>query len=393
MTLKKLFTICVFTLLALLPFLAQALDVNTIRVGQHGERTRIVLETNRDVAPSVFTLPTPNRVVLDLPVTEFKTSLSSVELPEGSLVSGMRAGLFQPTVSRMVLDVTRPVEVNVFGLEATKTRPFRLVVDLTPAKHSVVSGKPVPQITAPAPHTQTPVPPAHALPEKDGRIVVVIDPGHGGVDPGAVGYSKTYEKHVALAVSKKLRDELEKIPNVDVYMPRDRDIFVKLEDRVRKAQHRRADVFVSVHADAHRSRSVRGGSVYTLSERASDKEAARLARHANEGDLVAGVDMSHESPDVRDILIELAQRETMNRSNELAADVLKEMGKVVRLRKDTPQFAGFRVLKAPEVPSILVELSYMSNKTDERILRDKNHQQQLARAIKRGVETYLQRYF
>ena len=220
----------------------------------------------------------------------------------------------------------------------------------------------------------------------------MIDPGHGGNDPGAIGLKKNYEKNVVLSVAKRLARQLDDIPNVEVHLTRDRDTYVKLDERVAFAQRRNADLFLSLHADAHRVRSVRGGSVYVLSQRASDKEAARLAREANKSDRVAGVAMKDEPPEVRNILIDLAQRETMNKSAILGAAVLREMDKVVHLRKDDVLFAGFKVLKAPEVPSILIEMGYMSNPEEERKLITTYHQNRIARALRDGVATYIEKF-
>ncbi len=364
--------------------------VEKVRLGQHTGKTRVVLEVSKAVSPKVFTLLNPNRVVLDFPEVKFKPDLSSVELPENGYVGKMRQGLFKPGVVRMVLDAKRSVSPRVFSIPASGRFGHRVVIDLIPRK-----GR---DVLAPVPSTEKIIRLAPVVRKvksssgKDATLVVVIDPGHGGVDPGAIGLKKTREKDVVLSVAKKLKKELNKLKNVKVYLTREKDIFLKLDDRIAFAQRRDADIFVSLHADAHKVRSVRGGSVYVLSERSSDKEAARLAREANRGDLFAGLDISHESHEVQSILIDLTQRETMNRSSQLAQKVLTQMGKVGKLRKKEVLFGGFRVLKAPEIPSVLVELAYLSNPEEERRLRSSANQQKIAVALAKGISGYVNSY-
>lgn len=360
--------------------------VKEVRVGQHAEKTRVVLESNQPLKPKVFTLTNPNRVVLDFSETKFKDSLSTVKYPPGSLVRKMRQGLFKPGTIRMVLDTNQATKPRVFSIPAAKDRGFRLVIDLLPTDQAVIK--------QPAQVLPKPIPAPVSQPARKANqgIVIVIDPGHGGVDPGAVGRHKTYEKNIVLEVSKKLQKKLEKMPNTHVYLTRNKDMFIKLSDRVKFAQEKQADLFISLHADAHKSRKVKGGSVYILSEKASDKEAARLAQGANEGDIVAGIDMAHETPEVRNILLDLTQRETMNQSALLGKHILENLKKIAYVRKDHVLFAGFRVLKAPEIPSALIEIAYLSNPNEEKLLRTESYQNKVASSIAKGVETYLLKY-
>lgn len=360
--------------------------VKEVRVGQHAEKTRVVLESNQPLKPKVFTLTNPNRVVLDFSETKFKDSLSTVKYPPGSLVRKMRQGLFKPGTIRMVLDTNQATKPRVFSIPAAKDRGFRLVIDLLPTDQAVIK--------QPAQVLPKPIPAPVSQPARKANqgIVIVIDPGHGGVDPGAVGRHKTYEKNIVLEVSKKLQKKLEKMPNTHVYLTRNKDMFIKLSDRVKFAQEKQADLFISLHADAHKSRKVKGGSVYILSEKASDKEAARLAQGANEGDIVAGIDMAHETPEVRNILLDLTQRETMNQSALLGRHILENLKKIAYVRKDHVLFAGFRVLKAPEIPSALIEIAYLSNPNEEKLLRTESYQNKVASSIAKGVETYLLKY-
>jgi N-acetylmuramoyl-L-alanine amidase len=357
--------------------------VGKVRLGQHGEKTRVVLEVDTPVTPRIFTLSGPLRVVLDFKNTRFSQSMEDIKIPTASLVGKMRQGAFKPGVTRMVLDVKQNVKASLFTIPAKGSFGHRIVVDLFP--RSQARGGDQGNTTSRLAPVVRPKPPRL----KGQQFVIVIDPGHGGVDPGAVSMKKIYEKNVVLSVSKYLQKELQKIPNTKVHLTRNKDVFLKLDDRVKFAQRRHADLFISLHADAHKVRKVRGGSVYVLSEKASDKEAARLAREANRGDQFAGLDISHESREVQNILIDLSQRETMNQSALLAQSILQELTGVTRVRKRKVLFAGFRVLKAPEIPSVLIELAYLSNPEEERQLRRSSHQRALARAVASGVEKYL----
>jgi len=245
---------------------------------------------------------------------------------------------------------------------------------------------PVPVVQAVAPA----VPAADEGPVKahNGVPVIVIDPGHGGVDPGATGVSGTYEKHITLAMARELKKELERTGHYRVHLTRDRDVFVRLRDRVAIARQYGADLFVSLHADAVQNPQIRGLSVYTLSQNASDSEAQALAEKENKADLIAGVDLSHESPDVAGILIDLAQRETMNRSAGFATELVDEVGQEMDLLGNTHRFAGFAVLKAPDVPAVLVEMGYLSNEFEEKHLRQPQYRARLAKALAKAVERF-----
>ena len=382
--------------------------VEKVRIGQHGEKSRLVLEVSSSVRPKLFTLPSPPRVVLDFPEVKFTPDLAATTLPEKSLIKGMRQGIFKPGTIRMVLDLNEQADPRLFIIPSSGKYKHRVVVDVTPRvkpsteskrekipKNLAVLAKPkeplqpIRQVEASRPDVGY-IPPKPRV--KKQSFVVVVDPGHGGVDPGAIGLKKTREKDVVLGVAKHLKKELEKDKRISVYLTRRSDTFVKLDERVKTAQKYDADLFISLHADAHKVRKVRGGSIYVLSEKASDKEAARLARNANAGDLMGGLNIKTETKEVRDILIDLTQRETMNQSAFLAQEALRELGKVIHLRKDKVLFAGFRVLKAPEIPSILVEMAYMSNPEEERLLKTSAYQGKIARAIAQGVQGYLKKH-
>jgi N-acetylmuramoyl-L-alanine amidase len=249
----------------------------------------------------------------------------------------------------------------------------------------------VTKVSAPVPAPQPQLQPESAGPKglpADGKPVVVIDPGHGGVDPGATGVSGIYEKYITLAVARELKAQLEKNGRYKVFLTRDRDIFIRLRDRIAIARQYNADLFISLHADTVANPTMKGLSVYTLSQNSSDAEAQALADKENKADLIAGIDLSHESADVANILIDLAQRETMNRSAGFAGGVVDEVGREVELLGNTHRFAGFAVLKAPDVPSVLIETGYLSNESEERNLRQPEYRTKLAKSVARAVDRF-----
>ncbi len=374
-----LFLFCMFSVQAV-----AAANVEKIRVGQNGTTTRVVLEANQPIKSNFFVLPSPDRFVMDFENISFKTSLSKVKIPEKSVLKGMRQGLFKPGVVRMVLDLNSPVEPTVFAIPANGEFGFRMVIDLKPRKGKITKIK----RKTPTLESVRTIQPKVAPKPKEAPVIVVIDPGHGGVDPGAVA-NGAYEKHIVLKIAKYIRKELSRNKNVKVYLTREKDIFVPLADRVNFAQRKQADVFVSIHADSHNDPRAKGGSIYVLSEKSSDREAARLARDANKGDIMAGVDFSNEVPAVRNILADLTRRQTKNKSSLLARSVLDKLNGVVRLRRTEVLFAGFKVLKSHVVPSTLVETSYLSNPTDARVLKSTAGQKKIAKAVAKGIEDYI----
>lgn len=371
--------------------------VTAARVGETPERTRFVLEMSEELPYRVFTLPDPFRVVVDLP--EVAWSLPGGEEPRPTgLITALRFGLFAPGTSRVVLDVSRPALLQkVFIIPPREGRPWRLVVDIEAATREqyFAAGD---TATGEAAVSDEPLRPlAEALPEPppakpaDQRPMVVIDPGHGGVDPGAVGVSGTYEKNLTLDYGRALRDALQASGRYRVAMTRDRDVFLKLRERIAFAQQAKGDLFISLHANVHSSGSVRGASIYTLSETASDEEAAALAAAENAADVLAGVDLTDQTGDVRNILIDLAQRETMNLSKKFANDLVQEVGRETKLLRNTHRFAGFAVLKSPVVPSILFEIGYLSNRQEERQMRSPGHRDKIIESIIRAIDGYFER--
>lgn len=371
-------------------------QVTGVRVGVYPGKTRIVLDVDRSVKFNSFVLQQPYRVVLDMSEVTWSPKLRNP--PKGGLITGMRFGLFKPGSSRVVLDSKGPVRIaKAFVIPPSgKNRSYRMVVDIakTSRQAFLMSYKrPVrkPVATATARPAPVPVPLKRKPARPDAKKVIVIDPGHGGVDPGAMSRSGVWEKHIVLAFARELRQSLQASGKFKVRLTRDRDVFIRLRDRIALARRAGADLFISVHADSIGNSKVRGTSVYTLSERASDKEAGALARKENKSDLIAGVDLDDQSNDVVNILIDLAQRETMNESAVFARKLVDELGKTRKLLRNTHRFAGFAVLKAPDIPSVLVELGYLSNRTDERMLRDPRKRKRMAAAMSTAVERYFQR--
>lgn len=372
-------------------------QVTGVRVGVYPAKTRIVFDVSGAVKFSSFILPQPYRVVLDMSEVTWSPKLRNP--PTGGLVTGMRFGLFKPGASRVVLDSVGPVRVaKAFMIPPSgKNRAYRLVVDIAktsqqafmmaykrPDPRQVVKNAPPATAGIPMPFRRKP-------PRPDRKKLIVIDPGHGGVDPGAMSRSGVWEKHIVLAFAKDLRRGLLASGKFNVRLTRDRDVFIRLRDRIAIARRAGADLFISVHADSIGDSRVRGTSVYTLSERASDKEADTLAQKENKSDLIAGVDLNEQSDDVVNILIDLAQRETMNESAVFARKLVDELTKIREMLRNTHRFAGFAVLKAPDIPSVLVELGYLSNRRDEKMLRDPRQRRRMASAMARAVNEYFER--
>jgi N-acetylmuramoyl-L-alanine amidase len=391
--------------------------VTDVRVGEQGGKTRLVLDLDQAITFSVFTLSDPYRVVIDLPEVGWRLPVKPLPYQIG-IMEKLRYGLFKPGNSRVVLDIRGPATIDrAFLLEPGSEGSYRLVVDLAPttpdafsrqargaplriegATAGSLSEKPEPA-NPPVAALAAPTPSSLGLPprkpqgkSRSGRQkIVMLDPGHGGIDPGTIGASGTYEKHVTLAMAKEVKRQLERTGRYKVLLTRDRDIFIRLRDRVAMARDVGADLFVSIHADAIQNQGVNGPSVYTLSEKASDREAAELAEKENKADLIAGLDLTHESPEVTNILIDLAQRETMNQSAHFAAGLVKEIGRETKLLRNTHRFAGFAVLKAPDVPSVLLELGFLSNPRDEKALSSQSYRTRLAIGVLRAIDAYFSR--
>ena len=367
----------------------QEVVATDLRIGGDDKQTRFVVDLNRKIDLAAFTLADPYRVVVDLPQVNFKLPAKAGTQSRG-LVKAYRYGLIMQGGSRIVLDIKGPVRIEkAFVLDAAEGQPARLVLDLA-AIDRVVFMRNISLQTRPAHNTgaKPNEPPVKA--DGDPRPLVVVDPGHGGIDNGTKGSGGELEKDIVLAFSQVLREKLESGGKYRVAMTRSDDSFIPLSERVRFARTRGAALFISVHADAlpRKEGLAEGATVYTLSETASDAEAARLAEAENKADVIAGVDLTAEPNDVANILVDLAQRETKTFSMQFARTVVDELKSAARMHKHPLKAAGFKVLTAPDVPSVLIELGYMSTRDDLKQLNSPAWRARTAQAVVKAVETF-----
>lgn len=393
---------------------AQALQLSATRLWPSPDYTRITLEATQPVAHKSFSLANPDRLVIDLEGVEPGApldALSSQLAADDPYIAAIRVGTNRPGVMRLVIDLKIPVKPSIFQLQPLGQYGHRLVMDLYPAKAatSAQSGStqlnssqasPVQSIQAepPAPAVVEspqsamiePRKPAGASGPKYARLITVaIDAGHGGEDPGAIGAAGSHEKAITLALAKKLKRKLDAQENMRGVLIRDGDYFVPLGQRVVKARALKADLFLSIHADAFIKPHARGSSVFALSEGGASSAAARwLAKKENDADLIGGMNIDVKDPSLKRTLIDLTQTTTINDSMKLGHAVLKEIGGINTLHKAHVEQAGFAVLKAPDIPSILVETAFISNPEEERRLNDPAYQDTLVDAIVNGIKAY-----
>jgi N-acetylmuramoyl-L-alanine amidase len=371
-----------------------------VRLAGDAKQTRFVLDLDRPIQFRAFALADPYRVVVDIPQVSFQLKAGSGTAGRG-LIKAFRYGLVMPGGSRIVFDLTGPAKIaNSYVLPAANGQPPRLVLELEQVDRTTfvqslgAESRPElkPAISDAAVTTVSLEPNAAAKPATpaDSRPVVVIDPGHGGLDNGTQA-GGTNEKELVLGFGLALRDRLEKSGKYRVVMTRTDDTFIPLTDRIKVARTQSAALFVSIHADAlpRREGDAQGATIYTLSDKASDAEAERLAETENKADAIGGVNLTEEPTEVADILIELAQRETRTFSNRFARLLMGEMKTTVRMHKHPLKSAGFKVLKAPDVPSVLVELGYVSNKGDLELLVSENWRNRTAGAMAQAIDVFL----
>jgi N-acetylmuramoyl-L-alanine amidase len=361
------------------------------RLGGDEHRTRFIVDLSKSVDLTAFTLADPYRVVIDVPQIAFHLPPKAGENGRG-LIKAFRFGLVLPGGSRIVLDATRPVRIDkAFILDAVDGQPNRLVVDLVAVDRQTFLNTLAQESRARRP-IEVPAKKADRDPAKaaDQRPLVMLDPGHGGLDTGTIAPSGEEEKAIVLDFALQLREKLEKTGKYRVAITRNDDRFITLADRVRLARAQHAALFISIHADAltQRTRETRGATIYTLSETASDSEAARLAEAENKADVIAGVDLSIEPNDVADILIDLAQRETKTFSVHFAKTLVRELKSSAKLHKHPMKSAGFRVLKAPDVPSVLIELGYVTSQQDLKLLTSDAWRSKATDSIVQAVHTF-----
>jgi N-acetylmuramoyl-L-alanine amidase len=365
---------------------------NEVRVAGDDSQTRMVIDLSQKIDVRAFTLANPYRVVIDMPQVTFQLPARAGEAGRG-LIKAFRFGLVMQGGSRIVIDLTRPARVDkAFVIDAANDQPARLVLDLaqtdrdaflrTIALENRAAEMRPPELRKADPHPE-------AKPG-DPRPLVVIDPGHGGIDNGTRAPSGEMEKTIVLEFCLLLRDKIEKTGKYRVVMTRTDDTFIALGDRVQLARSRQAALFISIHADALRrvEGDAQGATVYTLSERPSDARAAQLAEAENQADAIAGLDLSSEPKDVAGILIDLARRETKTFSLQFAQGVVTELKAATRLHQHPLKSAAFVVLKAPDVPSVLVELGYVTNKADLKSLISTEWRERTGDAIVQAVQTF-----
>ncbi len=347
-----------------------------VRVSQAADdHTRVVFDLSGPLEHKLFTLENPPRVVVDLIGARKSTALSSDE-KRTKLLKGIRSAVRNDQDLRIVLDLDTRVRPRSFLLQPDSQSGYRLVVDMYQTRLS-----PTPIKTR-----------REQMRKKAQQIVIAIDPGHGGKDPGALGHSGTREKDVVLALGRKLKKQIDATPGFRAVLTRDSDRFLPLRKRVATARKARADLFVSLHADSYKSPRVRGASVYALSLNGASSEAARLIAHKeNASDLIGGISLDDKDDLIASVLLDLSQTATIQDSLELGQKVLKKIGKVSKLNKKTVQQAGFAVLKAPDMPSILIETAFISNPKEERRLKSSKHQHKLAKAIFAGIKEHVKK--
>jgi N-acetylmuramoyl-L-alanine amidase len=416
---------------------AAAAQILAVRVWPAEDYTRVTLENDSDLKATHFMVPDPHRLVVDIEGLELNPTLKGLVAKIASndpYIKQVRVGQNRPNVVRLVFDLKEEVKPQVFTLAPIGTYNHRLIFDLYPVQaldpiaamiekgEWSPAGAPIekPQLPAPAPdpiaaqraqlppeamlkpqapvtaatHAAPPQTPAHQpdadKPAKVTRMITIaLDPGHGGEDPGAIGAAGTREKDIVLAIAKRLKFKLEELPNIRVMLTRDGDYFVPLGTRVDKARKVQADLFVSLHADAFIQPSARGSSVFVLSEKGATSSAARwLANKENLADSIGGVNMKGHDAHLASVLLDLSTTAQINDSLKLGKAVLSEIGGIARLHKGAVEQAGFAVLKAPDIPSILIETAFISNPEEEAKLRDNGYQDEIAAAITKGIKRY-----
>ena len=400
--------------------------VGSVRVWPAQDYTRLTLESKQAIRHNMFTVSDPERLVIDLEDVEPGNALSELSKLIGSddpYIASVRVGRFKPGVVRLVLDLKSEVKPQLFVLKPVGQYGYRLVLDVYPARPldplmallekpktpipeaasapaatmQAAEEPPVKEKPEPAPKpdigkvdTPLPAPTPQNLPELRARtLVIAIDAGHGGEDPGARGKKGSYEKNVTLAIARKVKALADDTPNMRGVLIRDGDYFIPLIGRVAKARQVNADLLVSIHADAFIKPDVRGSSVFALSEHGATSAAARwLAKKENEADLIGGVNIAVKDPYLARTLLDLSQTATINDSMKLAKHVLSELGDINDLHRGQVEQAGFAVLKSPDIPSILVETAFISNPSEERRLNDDEYQIKIANAILSGIKRY-----
>jgi N-acetylmuramoyl-L-alanine amidase len=362
-----------------------AAEIRDVRVASTDTGTRVVLDLSAPAKHKAFLLDTPNRVVLDLTKSSLASKLPGAE----GVVTSMRSGKLPHSGIRLVFEVSGPVTFQTSTAAPSGDAGHRLILDIAgPANAG--AAKTV-SVTPSAPAAPVAIRPAHAPSDTGRDIVIAVDAGHGGVDPGASGKRGTREKNVVLEIAKALAARINAEPGMKAVLTRDGDYFISLKERTLRARRAKADLFVSIHADAIANPDVSGSSVYVLSDRGASSEAARwLAERENAADLKGGIKLDDKDAVLANVLLDLSQTASISASMVAAENILKSLDQIGEVRKPRVQQAGFVVLKSPDIPSMLVETAFISNKEDERKLSTPAHRTKLANAIFAGIEQYFQ---
>ncbi len=400
-----------------LPHAQAAIAISSARVWPAQDYTRLTIESRKSIRHNMFTISNPDRLVIDLEDVELGTTLNELTQKVGDndpYIKNVRVGYFKPGVVRLVLDLKNEVNPQLFILKPVGEYGYRLVLDVYPvhpidplmalleqieAQASAPAATALPTSVEEKPLIATdqgiakPFPPDAAtpgIPELRSRaLIIAIDAGHGGEDPGARGRHGSREKNITLAIARKVKALIDDTPNMRGVLLRDGDYFIPLKGRVAKARKVNADLFISIHADAFIKPKARGSSVFALSEHGATSTAARwLAKKENEADLIGGVNIAVKDPYLKRTLIDMSQTATIIDSMKLAKYVLNELGDINDLHRGRVEQAGFAVLKSPDIPSILVETAFISNPSEERRLNDEGYQMKLANAILGGIKRY-----
>ncbi|HJU72054.1 MAG TPA: N-acetylmuramoyl-L-alanine amidase [Paucimonas sp.] len=393
------------------PLAARAAEIMAVRVWPAEDYTRVTLENDSRLKATHFLVTDPDRLVVDIDGLELNPTLKELVAKIQSndpYIKQVRVGQNRPNVVRLVFDLKEKINPQVFTLEPVGSYRHRLVFDLYPVKEQdplealINSGEwsmdKMPEVAAAAPDPKSKQPELQAAkidtreektPQLTRMITIALDPGHGGEDPGAIGRGGSREKDVVLSIAKRLKARIEAHPNMRVMLTRDADYFVPLHVRVQKARKVQADLFMSIHADAFVESTARGSSVFVLSEKGASSSAARwLANKENAADLIGGVNIKSHDRQLASVLLDLSTTAQINDSLKLGKVLLGEIGGINRLHRGAVEQAGFAVLKAPDIPSVLIETAFISNPEEEAKLTDNAYQDQMANAVLTGIQKY-----
>ncbi len=379
------------------PFLAaqahaagHAVTADGFKLAGDAARMRFVLQFDSEPDPKWFLLRGPHRLVIDLPDTGL--ALDAADLEPRGLISAVRYGNIEAGVSRLILTAKGPFELERVDVIANEASPgYRLVVDMVSSSEAAYDAALALQAeTTGSTTTAKTGRVAKAAPREGKRFTVVLDPGHGGIDGGAEGVNGSVEKAITLSFALELKAALQESGAYDVYMTRDKDVFLRLDERVRLARSHEADLLISIHADTIRLKNIRGATVYTVSDKASDAEAEATADRENLSDQLAGIEIVEENQEVANILVDLIRRETHSFSMRFARSLVGELSDSIEMINNPHRSAGFRVLKAPDVPSVLVELGYLSNPQDEQQLLDGDWRRKAVGSISKAIGLFAQ---